>query len=199
MRVLLRGVFLTGLLVPPAAHGQKRIVLPSIGPGLGYSLRLGEPQSYWVGKYNVDFTVAIQLSIFNPEGKLGFHRVTLFTNSPEVSSLVYGRGIASSGRYHFASFSVGPALVSNDGGLVVKYVPEGSSGRGAEYDTTRAGISLGVHGQARALFMPLKFLGLGISLDGFLPLRFGAAYKHSVQGYRKRQGGFSFILIVRTN
>ena len=124
MRILLRGVFLACLLAPLAAHGQKRIVLPGISLGLDRRL-----SPYDTPEENCDYlfcyqggvglTMGIQLNIFNPEDKLGYHRVSFTFGGPgllTLRTLTYGGGIASSGRYHFASLSVGPALVFNEEG-----------------------------------------------------------------------------------
>ncbi len=125
MRILLRGVFLTCLLVPPAAHGQKRIVLPGINLGVAKSFGQYDPPEeacdfiFCRGGPGGVLTSETQLSIFNPEDKLGYHRVSFIISGPSLltlRTLTYGGGIASSGRYHFASLSVGPALVFNEEG-----------------------------------------------------------------------------------
>ena len=194
MRVLLRGVFLTGLLVPLAAHGQKRIVLPSIGLGAAYGI--GPPDEHpkgcdfiCRGEPGGTIITELQLDIFNPEGKLGYHRVSLMSGAYLLRTLTYGGGIASSGRYHFASLSIGPVLVFKEEGRLIGY-------RG---ETTRAGVTLGIQGQAGAFFMPLKFFGFGVSLDIYLPLKYGVASRPSVIGYRQEKRGSAFVVIVRIN
>ena len=89
-----------------------------------------------------------ELGILNRDCKLGYHRVAFssysFTNAVVLD---YGVGMARSRRFYFVSFSVGPSVF---------------------IDTK--GVSPGVQGQIRALVMPLRFLGLGVSVGYSMPL-----------------------------
>ncbi len=153
MRMLLkRGFFLVCLLTPLVAHGQKTwVFMPSASVHVvfyKYVPSYPEPPSSRreVLKASLKLDIA-ELGILNRGCKLGYHRVVLSQYFLSTSVVLdYGVGIARSRRYYFASFSVGPSVF---------------------IDTK--GVTSGAQGQIRALVMPLRFLGLGISVDYSMP------------------------------
>ncbi len=147
MHILIRWVFLICLLVPLAAHGQKRIYMPSVGYAVIVPSHCRQ-LTIICGK----LAITPQLIILNPVSKRGlhlgyFHRASIWPYTG------YSFGIASSGRYHFVGISAGPDIsipgfsTTNDG-------------------QATDGWRVGVQGQAGVFVMPLQFLGFGIFLYG---------------------------------
>ncbi len=148
MRNLLRLVFPICLLVPIAAHGQndqKWLYMPSIG--YGTFTRTTPISCYARLAACSEFPMSsMELTILNPGRKPG-RRLKYLHRASLTPWLGYGFGIASSGRYHFVGISAGPDF----------YIPGFLHAK--EHDIRR--FKLDVRGQARAVVMPLKFLGLG--------------------------------------
>ena len=155
MRMLMKGAFLICLLVPVAVHGQKRII--TLGAGVDLYVVFNKPEpadipDFAKSKYDCcGAALHLEVGILNRNQALGYrHAQVLFLNEEfDKVSLSYGWGIASSGRYHFASLWIGPAIAVGGGG-----------------------ISPAVHGQGRVYFMPFEMVGFGFVLDGNMPFEF---------------------------
>ncbi len=110
MRMLTRWVFLICLLVPLAANGQNRILMPSLDVGLGMSWKEYEYPGFLISRrHRYDVLLNVELIILNPNRKLlqnlrPFHRVSIGAYTG------YGIGIGSIGRLHFIGVSAGVFL-----------------------------------------------------------------------------------------